>query len=151
MKQIETIAKGKNFSAISVGKWSDLMNYELPLGPDVTIHGKVFAGQAAGATGSELSFQTLVPGQDSGFLHTHKTHEELYIILRGEGQYQVDGEIFPVGEGTVVRVAPDGKRALKNTGKEDMTMLCIQYKANAFTDADNPMTDGDILPDPLKW
>ncbi|MBO7106836.1 MAG: cupin domain-containing protein, partial [Verrucomicrobia bacterium] len=88
---------------------------------------------------------------DSGFLHAHKTHEELYIILRGEGSYQVDGEIFPVSEGTIIRVAPDGKRARKNTGKENLTMLCIQYKANAFNESDSPMTDGIILQEPLKW
>ena len=150
MKQIETIATGKNFSAVSVGKVNEIIEHELPMGA-VTIQGKVFAGQAVGATASELSFQTLVPGQDSGFLHTHKTHEELYIILKGEGQYQVDGEIFPVSEGTIVRVAPDGKRALKNTGSENLTMLCIQYKANAFTEADSPMTDGNILQEPLNW
>ena len=63
----------------------------------------------------------------------------------------MDGELFPVKEGAVVRVAPDGKRALKNTGKENLTMLCIQYKANAFTDADSPMTDGTILDEPLNW
>ena len=96
-----------------------------------TLKGKVFLGQALGATGAELSYQTLVPGQDSGFLHTHKQ--------------------FPVKEGAVVRVAPEGKRALKNTGKENLTMLCIQYKANAFTDADSPMTDGNILNEPLNW
>ena len=120
MKQIETIKSGKNFSAVSVGKMSEII-------------------------------EPLVPGQDSGFLHTHKTHEELYIILKGEGQYQVDGEIFPVSEGTIVRVAPDGKRALKNTGSENLTMLCIQYKANVFTEKDTPMTDGTILQEELKW
>ena len=104
-----------------------------------------------GQRGSELSFQTLVPGQDSGFLHTHKTHEELYIIIKGEGLYQVDGEIFPVREDTVIRVSPDGKRALKNNGQENLTMLCIQYKANAFGEADSPMTDGNILQEPLNW
>ena len=150
MKQIETIKAGKNFSAVSVGKMSEIIEHELPMG-DFTLKGKVFAGQAVGATGSELSFQTLVPGQDSGFLHTHKTHEELYIILKGEGQYQVDGEIFPVSEGTIIRVAPDGKRALKNTGSENLTMLCIQYKANAFTEADSPLTDGIMLQEPLNW
>ena len=150
MKQIETIKSGKNFCAVSVGKMNKIIEHELPMG-DFTLKGKVFAGQAVGATGSELSFQTLAPGQDSGFLHTHKTHEELYIILKGEGQYQVDGEIFPVSEGTIVRVAPDGKRALKNTGSENLTMLCIQYKANAFTEADSPMTDGVILQEELKW
>ena len=77
MKQIETIATGKNYSAVSVGKMSEIIEHELPMGPDFTLKGKVFAGQAVGATGCELSFQTLVPGQDSGFLHTHKTHEEL--------------------------------------------------------------------------
>ena len=139
-KQIETIKSG-----------NEIIEHELPMGPNVTIQGKVFAGQAVGATGSEFSFQTLVPGQDSGFLHTHKTHEELYFILKGEGQYQVDGEIFPVSEGTIIRVAPDGKRALKNTDNENLTMLCIQYKANAFTEADSPMTDGTILQEELKW
>ena len=150
MKKIETLKSGKNYTAVSVGRMDEIIEHVLPMGP-VTIQGKVFAGQAVGATGSELSFQTLVPGQDSGFLHTHKTHEELYIILKGEGQYQVDGEIFPVSEGTIVRVAPDGKRALKNTGKKNLTMLCIQYKANAFGEADSPMTDGNILQEPLNW
>ena len=151
MKEIKTIKTGKNFTAVTVGKMNEIIEHELPMGPDFTLKGKVFAGQAVGATGSELSFQTLVPGQDSGFLHTHKTHEELYIILKGKGQYQVDGEIFPVGEGTIIRVSPEGKRALKNTGTENLTMLCIQYKANTFTDADSPMTDGNILQDELKW
>ena len=151
MKQIETIKTGKNYAAVNIGKMNEIIEHELPMGPDVTIKGKVFVGQAVGATGSELSFQTLVPGQDSGFLHTHKTHEELYFILKGEGQYQVDGEVFPVGEGSVIRVSPEGKRALKNTGSENLTMLCIQYKANSFTEADSPMTDGNILSDPLVW
>ena len=151
MKKIETIKTGKNYAAVNVGKMNEIIEHELPMGPDVTIKGKVFVGQAVGATGSELSFQTLVPGQDSGFLHTHKTHEELYFILKGEGQYQVDGEVFPVSEGSVIRVSPDGKRALKNTGSEDLTMLCIQYKANSFTKADSPMTDGVILQDALTW
>ena len=151
MKQIETIKSGKNYKVINVGKFSDIIEHVLPMGPNVTIQGKVFAGQAVGATGSELSFQTLAPGQDSGFLHTHKTHEELYIILKGEGMYQVDGEQIPVSEGTIVRVDPAGKRALKNTGSENLTMMCIQYKANAFTEADSPMEDGVILQEELKW
>ena len=151
MKQIEKIVQGANYAAINVGRISEIIEHELPMGPDFTIQGKVFGGQAVGAAASEFSFQTLVPGQDSGFLHTHKTHEELYFILRGEGQYQVDGEIFPVSEGSVISVSPDGKRALKNTGSENLTMLCIQYKANAFTEADSPMTDGTILQEELKW
>ncbi len=62
MKRIETIKTGKNFAAVSVGKVSEIIEHELPMGPDFTLKGKVFVGQAVGATGSELSFQTLVPG-----------------------------------------------------------------------------------------
>ena len=151
MKTIEQIKSGKNYTAVNDGRMNEIIEHELPMGPDMVIKGKVFVGQAVGATGSEFSFQTLVPGQDSGFLHTHKTHEELYFILKGEGVYQVDGDMIPVTEGSVIRVAPEGKRALKNTGAEDMVMLCIQYKANAFTEADSPMTDGNILADALNW
>ncbi|PIN28753.1 cupin domain-containing protein [Prevotella intermedia] len=150
MKTVETIKTGKNFTAVSVGKLNEIKNYVLPMG-DIEIPGKVFVGQALQATGSELSFQVLVPNQDSGFLHTHKTHEELYLILKGEGEYQVDGEIFSVSEGSIIRVAPNGKRALKNTGKDEMLMLCIQYKANSFAENDSPAGDGVILNDKLTW
>lgn len=150
MKTVETIKTGKNFTAVSVGKLNEIKNYVLPM-DDIEIPGKVFVGQALQATGSELSFQVLVPNQDSGFLHTHKTHEELYFILKGEGEYQVDGEIFSVSEGSIIRVAPNGKRALKNTGKDEMLMLCIQYKANSFAENDSPAGDGVILNDKLTW
>lgn len=150
MKTVETIKTGKNFIAVSVGKLNEIKNYVLPMG-DIEIPGKVFVGQALQVTGSELSFQVLVPNQDSGFLHTHKTHEELYFILKGEGEYQVDGEIFSVSEGSIIRVAPNGKRALKNTGKDEMLMLCIQYKANSFAENDSPAGDGVILNDTLTW
>ena len=50
MRQIETIATGKNFSAVSVGKMNEIIEHVLPMGPEVTIQGKVFAGQAVGAT-----------------------------------------------------------------------------------------------------
>ena len=150
MKIVETIKTGKNFTAVSVGKLNEIKDYVLPM-VDIEIPGKVFVGQALQATGSELSFQVLVPNQDSGFLHTHKTHEELYLILKGEGEYQVDGEIFSISEGSIIRVAPNGKRALKNTGKDEMLMLCIQYKANSFAENDSPVGDGVILNDTLTW
>ena len=56
MRQIEKTAEGKNFAAINVGKISEIIEHELPMGPDFTIQGKVFAGQAVGAAASEFSF-----------------------------------------------------------------------------------------------
>jgi len=149
MKTIETIESGANFCAISVGKLSELCGYELPLAPGVTIPGKVFGGQAAGATGGEFSFQVFQPGQESGFLHTHKCHEELYFFLSGQGEYQVDGTVFPVGEGSVVRVSPCGRRSVRNSGSEPLLMLCVQYRGDTFTADD--AADGVILSVPVVW
>lgn len=149
MKQIEKIATAANFTAVSVGKLSELSDYVLELGPDVKIPGKVFGGTALGATGAEFSFQMFQPGAETGFLHTHKTHEELYFFLSGRGEFQVDGQVFPVGEGSVVRVAPDGRRSVRNNGTEPLVMLCVQYRGGTFTPDD--AADGDILAEPVKW
>ena len=78
MKEVKKIAEGKNFSAVDFGKLNELGDYVLSLG-DIKIPGKVFGGQALGTKGAEFSFQIYAPGQEGGFYHTHKTHEELYL------------------------------------------------------------------------
>lgn len=149
MKQIEQIATANNFSAINIGKFNELNGYVLELAPEVKIPGKVFGGAALGATGGEFSFQVFQPGTETGFLHTHKQHEELYFFLSGKGEFQVDGQAFPVQEGSVVRVAPDGRRSVRNNGTAPLTMLCVQYRGNTFTAED--AADGVILNEPVKW
>ncbi len=149
MKETKTIAKAGNFTAVDFGKLSDIKDYVLELGPEVKIPGKVFGGQSVEATGGDFSFQSFAPGQETGFLHTHKTHEELYFFLAGKGEFQVDGEIFPITEGSVVRVAPDGKRSVRNTGTQPLLMLCVQYRGDTFTEDD--AADGVILGESVEW
>lgn len=149
MKEIKAIASAANFSAISVGALNELGDYVLELGPEVKIPGKVFGGAALGATGSEFSFQVFQPGTESGFLHTHKNHEELYFFLSGKGEFQVDGEVFPIAEGSVVRVNPAGRRSVRNNGTTPLVMLCVQYRGNTFTSED--AADGVILNEEVKW
>lgn len=149
MKQIQKLSEAENFSAINLGRLSDISDYVLELGPEIKIPGKVFGGQAVGATGGEFSFQVFAPGQETGFLHTHKNHEELYFFLSGKGEFQVDGKVFPVGEGSVVRVAPTGRRSVRNNGDVPLVMLCVQYRGNTFG-ADDAV-DGEILSEPVSW
>ncbi len=149
MKELTTIAKAANFTAVDFGKFENLGDYVLQLGPDVKIPGKVFGGQAVGATGGEFSLQSFAPGIETGFLHTHKTHEELYFFLSGQGEFQVDGKTFAVGEGSVVRVAPEGRRSVRNTGEQPLVMLCVQYRGATFSADD--AADGVILADKVEW
>ena len=149
MKQIQKLSEGAEYSAINLGRFADIKDYVLELGPEIKIPGKVFGGKALGTTGGEFSFQVFAPGQETGFLHSHKNHEELYFFLSGKGEFQVDGNIFPVEEGSVVRVAPAGKRSVRNNGTEPLVMLCVQYCGDTFTTDD--ATDGILFPDPVTW
>ena len=149
MKQTQQIAEGTHFSALSTGSFSQLNDYVLPVAPGMEIQGKVFMGQTLQTTGAEISFQSFAPGKETGFLHTHQTHEELYIFVSGKGEFQVDGQVFPVGEGSVVRVDPEGKRSVRNNCTEPLIMICVQYKAQTFTAQD--AADGQLLQEPVKW
>lgn len=149
MKQIKKISESENYSAVDLGPLADIKDYMLALGPDIRIPGKVFGGHAVRATGSEFSFQVFAPGQETGFLHAHKCHEELYFFLSGKGEMQVDGKVIPVVEGSVVRVAPAGKRSVRNNGNEPLIMLCVQYRADSFTAEDT--ADGILLDEPVMW
>jgi len=149
MKETKTIIKAENVTAVDFGKLSDLSEYVLELAPEVKIPGKVFGGALVGATGGEFSFQSFAPGTETGFLHTHKKHEELYFFLSGKGEFQVDDKVFPVAEGSVVRVAPDGKRSIRNNGTESLVMLCVQYRGATFTEED--AADGVILNEKVEW
>ena len=149
MKETKTIIKAENVTAVDFGKLSNLSDYVLELAPEVKIPGKVFGGALVDATGSDFSFQSFAPGRETGFLHTHKTHEELYFFLSGKGEFQVDGKVFPVTEGSVVRVAPKGKRSIHNNGTDPLVMLCVQYRGATFTTED--ATDGVILDEKVEW
>ena len=107
------------------------------------VEGKIFLGQELGMTGAEVSLQCLAAGEDAPFLHSHKTHEEVYVIISGKGEYEVDGEKMAVSEGSVIRVAPAGVRALRNTSDNEMVMMCIQYEAKPITSF---MDDANIIP-----
>lgn len=149
MKETNTIIKAENAIAVDFGKLSNLSEYVLELAPEVKIPGKVFGGALVGATGGDFSFQSFAPGTETGFLHTHKTHEELYFFFSGKGEFQVDGKVFPVTEGSVVRVAPGGRRSVRNNSTEPLVMLCVQYRGATFTAED--ATDGVILNEKVEW
>ena len=149
MKEAKTIVKAENVTAVDFGKWENLNEYTLELDPEIKIPGKVFGGAATGTTGSDFSFQSFAPGTETGFLHTHKNHEELYFFLSGKGEFQVDGEVFAMKEGSVVRVAPEGKRSVRNNGTTPLVMLCVQYRSNTFTGED--ANDADILAEKVAW
>ena len=118
------LASGANFTAVDGGKFSDLLaNHK----------GKLFLKDLIKSTSSEISLSALPPKEGVPILHTHRANEEIYIVISGEGQYLVDGQVFPIKEGSVVRVAPEGKRCIRNTSaKDQLTFICFQAKAGSI-------------------
>ena len=150
MKKLKITTEGKNFSAIDLGDFDDLMNHSY-IHPKLKneVIGKVFVGEILKATGAEISFQLVPPRKEISFLHKHKNHEEIYIILKGAGEFQVDGEIFDVKEGSIVRVATEGERAWRNNSENLMIFMVIQAQQGTI---DNYLTlDGYRLEKDLSW
>lgn len=134
--KVQTVSEGTNYTAVNIGKFSDLSQYELKK-PDgkVMCTGKVFIGNDAKMTGSEISYTTIPPGGTTPFFHLHHKHEEVYLFISGSGECQIDSKVFPIEEGSVVRVGTEASRGLKNTGKVPLVYLCVQtmeksYKGN---------------------
>src|SRR4051812_2636051 len=99
----------------------------------VKTRGKVFMKEALGLTGLEVSLNKAKPGYAVPFLHRHEKHEELYLCLGGKGEMVVDGEVIALEQGTAVRIAPEGKRSIRNVSGDDFYFLCIQATAGTMT------------------
>jgi mannose-6-phosphate isomerase-like protein (cupin superfamily) len=71
-----------------------------------------------------LSYQSVPPGYRFPYGHTHKTQEEVYVVLRGSGRMKVDDEIVELKEWDAVRVPPGTWRGYE-AGPEGLEILVI--------------------------
>jgi mannose-6-phosphate isomerase-like protein (cupin superfamily) len=135
---------GDHFSVVEAGSLSGLLNTSKD-----PIPGKYFLKDRLGLTGMEVSLNQLPEGDSIPFYHTHRENEELYLFIGGQGQFQVDGQIFDVKEGTAIRVSPEGERTLRNNGTGDLYFIVIQVQAGSLRQW--VQTDGVILDKPVTW
>lgn len=141
---------GANFTAAHLGEWSALHNfaYEIP-GADRGFPGKLFLIGQLGLTGMEVSLNVLPPGGAVPFYHKHQTNEELYVFIKGTGQFQVDDEVIEIGEGTVIRVATGGERTWRNNSDEDLYYIVVQAPEGGFEGG--TVEDGEGIERAVRW
>ncbi|ADG93099.1 Cupin 2 conserved barrel domain protein [Arcobacter nitrofigilis DSM 7299] len=150
MKTIEKIKEDKNYTAVDLGNLDELMEYSLIHKVNKNkIEGKVFLKEATKSTGTEISFNSLAPKTEQPYFHIHYKNEESYIILKGYGFFQVDGECFEIKEGSVVRVAPDGIRGIRNDSDETMIYMVVQSRENSLEE--HTTDDGERVTFDPKW
>jgi mannose-6-phosphate isomerase-like protein (cupin superfamily) len=73
---------------------------------------------------SGLSYQHVPPGYRFPYGHTHKTQEEIYVVVSGGGRMKVDDEIVELTTWDAVRVAPGAWRGYE-AGPEGLELLVI--------------------------
>lgn len=140
-KDAMRVKHGRHYSSLDLGKLEELMQYSFrhSLVP-FAVEGKKFLRDDLALSGMEVSVQKLAPRAKVPFYHRHRHNEELYFFLRGSGEFQIDGDIVPVTEGTAIRVAPEGIRTWRNNSDEALYYIVIQARANTLGGSD--ISDG---------
>ena len=143
MREIEVVKSNENYTIANIGEFKDLKEYKYRHTLlDLPIEGKVFIGEKLNTTSVEISFQVLTAGKEIPFDHRHNENEEVYIVLKGKGEFIIDDEVTEVKEGSIVRIAPPAKRRWRNNSEDDLLVMVVQGvdgSLNKFT-----VTDGRI-------
>jgi mannose-6-phosphate isomerase-like protein (cupin superfamily) len=145
------VRTGQNFAVTDVGGFSKVQRFafESPAVP-MKLEGKLFLQQILDLTSAEISFNNLPPQVSIPFYHKHRLNEEIYIFVRGEGEFQVDDCVFSVREGTAVRVNPAGERCIRNTSNaNDLCWIVIQSRAGSYPD--HTIQDGVGVEKRVSW
>ncbi|HTE01339.1 MAG TPA: cupin domain-containing protein [Mucilaginibacter sp.] len=81
----------------------------------------------ANADGLKMAFRKRVlhPGSAIGY-HLQK-EDEVYYIISGTGEMQMNGKIFPVKTGDAILTRPGSSHGLKQAGSGDLTII-IAYQ-----------------------
>jgi mannose-6-phosphate isomerase-like protein (cupin superfamily) len=128
----EKTVRGANFTGFHAGPIGEWTQFRLDL-PDVPLpaRGKLFLQSILGSAGLEISLNVVPPGKGMPFLHRHQQNDEVYVVVKGQGQFQVDGECIDVAEGSVLCMRPPAARGWRNNSDTPLYFLCIQYRADS--------------------
>lgn len=71
-----------------------------------------------------IDYTEIPPGSEIG-LHPHTNDEEVYFIVRGDGEMHVDGKIRKVQAGDTILTRSGSYHGLKNTGPENLVIFVV--------------------------
>lgn len=150
-KASRNVREGSNFSVGNLGEFIGLDKYKFthPALP-FEVKGKIFLNSLLGLTSAEISINKLPPEASMPFHHQHRNNEEIYIFIKGTGEFRVDDQVFPVSEGTAVRVAPEGVRCWRNLSMEPLYYIVVQAPAGGYGNG-NTIDDGKAVRKPVAW
>ena len=94
--------------------------------PLVADHGEIIR-ELAGPSGSPLTRHSLaevvLPPGKASVPHYHPEVEEVYYLLQGEAEMEVDGQVEMVGPGDVVVIPPGSTHHIRNLGDSEVVLV----------------------------
>lgn len=70
-----------------------------------------------------LAEARLPPGQATT-PHHHAVTEEIYYILSGTAEMEIDNQARSVGPGDAIAIPPGSRHTIRNTGSDELVFLC---------------------------
>ena len=101
---------------------------------EMTAHGgsgllevsRIFTAKDVSGACNFVDFTIIPPGASIG-AHSHAMdEEEYYLILEGAGRMAVDGEIFEVSKGDLIRNRPGGSHWLENNSEGPIQLFVFE-------------------------
>jgi mannose-6-phosphate isomerase-like protein (cupin superfamily) len=82
-------------------------------------------------TGSRLVDYRISTYQPMAYVetHTHKTQEQIYHVLEGEGSMEIEGKPQIVRRHDVIFIPPGVSHAIRNDGITDLTFIVVTTPA----------------------
>jgi mannose-6-phosphate isomerase-like protein (cupin superfamily) len=96
--------------------------------PLVTPSGEIIAemvGKAVGDDSNHSLARIIIPPGNSSTLHYHKTSQETYFVLKGEGKMQVNDKHFSLLPGQACWIETGEIHRIQNEGDMELVFLAI--------------------------
>ena len=84
---------------------------------------ELFGLPTGGVEHQSLAEATLAPGQATQ-RHYHRASEEIYFVLDGDGEMELDGQRRQVGAGDAIAIPPGAWHELRAEGDRPLRILC---------------------------
>jgi mannose-6-phosphate isomerase-like protein (cupin superfamily) len=89
---------------------------------------------ALGTQALDVHMNTLAPGGARGKLHKHSVADNVYIVRSGNGEFVVEGKVYPVTKDQVVFIPAGMRHSLSNVSDEPFEIFEIYAPAGGKFD-----------------
>ena len=79
----------------------------------------------ANAPGFKLAFRKRALHQGAAIGYHLQKEDEIYYVLSGTGEMEMNGKSFPVTAGDAILTRPGSSHGLKQTGKDDLVIFIV--------------------------